>query len=190
MTEYEATVDELIELAHERARSKGFWDGMDAIDDAHLGAGGLHPAAVQSLRDSIICQKLALISIEVRDFEQAALEKSAAEATEELADYVIRAFDLAAYLGGMLLSPNLFTEEKVSNRVYSELAHLMYQETAEAVRFYRHDSMLVMGGCFDEAIQAAADYAFTYFGTGALRRKVERKIRINEARPYLHGKRY
>lgn len=174
-------VSELIRAAHENAKEKGFWRLLDAAEDANS----------FDVSHAAVVQKLALISTEVYEFESEAFERRPNEALEELADVVIRAFDLAGYLGysggGMSLGGDLL--RALPDPEPSNLAYGLYRETAEAIRHYQNVNEVILLACLDEIVNQCAQYAAFEYGLWALHRAVVAKMEKNRARSPMHGKR-
>lgn len=105
-------ISELVTIAHENARSKGFWDdwdsicwedGLDRNEDSTLKIDELFNLATSS--------RLMLIVSEVSEALEALRKKDKENFKEELADVVIRVCDLA---GGL----NIDLEVEVLNKIY------------------------------------------------------------------------
>jgi hypothetical protein len=185
------TVDELIERAHRTARDKGFWTLNDLKEKCEEEWGYKYP----EISDALVCQKLALVSTEVREFEEAATRAGGAtEAREELADVCIRVFDLLGYFRSGIedvpVNPYLNAVKPDYFRSYKDLARSLYGEIAGAVDAYRLSQPIVLFAHFDEIIESCDRFAAAYFGVGSLWAEIERKMDANEGRPHLHGKRY
>jgi NTP pyrophosphatase (non-canonical NTP hydrolase) len=162
------SVNELKNRAHETAKSKGFWDeGRQNV-----------------------AEKLALIASEVAEFEDAWEEDN--ESDEEVADIVIRCFDLCGYLrieleewvmDGLHHSPAILSDPR-------EYQLAIYQRIARAVQAHRkgHDEdveLLLMSIIYG----SATFMNFNWF-PGRLEQVVVDKMEKNNKRGRLHGNKY
>ena len=85
-------INALCNLAHANARDKGFWDDVNLTDPRH------------------VLSLLALVTTETSEAVEAVRKEDRENFVEELADILIRVFDLA---GGMDLNLGLAIHEKM-----------------------------------------------------------------------------
>lgn len=156
-------VEETVALAHENAVEKGFWATPN------------------------VGEKLALIATEVEEFEAAG---SVEEQLGEVADVVIRAFDLCGHLGVRLPEDCLsYWEPRGMLRVpdFALAAYRYAARTTQAHRKDKHDAVRVW---LASLVRLCARFSNDYFGDGELNRAIERKMEANRSRPRMHGARY
>ncbi len=179
-------IEEMITAAHQNALSKGFWDDMELVRDDQGDSLAL------STEMAFVSQKLALIVTEVREFEEAAPE----ERLEELADIVIRVFDLCGFYGYSGDGMNFEVTERTVFWVLMvnperELAIKLYRLLADTVRSHRvvedGDAWLSF---LDAVVLNVAAYAEAIFGYGKLVDAIEEKMHKNKNRSYKHGRHY
>lgn len=112
----EMTIEELVNMAHENARDKGFWedwdsiaweDGLDRNEDSTLDIDELYNLATST--------RLMLIVSEVSEALEALRKGDKENFKEELADVVIRVCDLA---GGL----NIDLQEEIINKVIKNIS--------------------------------------------------------------------
>lgn len=157
-------VAELIERAHVTARAKGFWDGP---------------------RENV-AEKLALIATEVAEFQEATTPE---EALEEIADVVIRTFDLAGYLGHTF-KPECLSGHPPFADSKRKFVHGLHFCTAKATQANRSGKRTREYGNLSAIVYLCADYTRRLYGPGRLEEAILRKMEKNESRPRLHGKLY
>lgn len=183
------TVEEMIKRAHENARAKGFWKDLEQV-------GGLidmndEPSEeMKDIENMAVAQKLALISTEIAEFENEAFERRPEAMLEELADVVIRVFDLCGYLG-LTLPENLLEKRLRLHASATSVSLSMYRHAAFAVQAHRKENLAILKGNLWDIVQAAHDYAsLMKEDSYALRRTIEEKMHKNEQREYRHGASY
>lgn len=158
------SVAEMVERAHAAAISKGFWTPP---------------------RDNV-GEHLALIATEIMEFEDAV---SDAARLEELADIVIRVFDLCGYLGYELSETVLlFRPFDYSTNVYG-FAHKAYRHVARATQAHRKDDDKGAGSWLSSLVVHCAMYSAFQFGR-ELEKEIRAKMEKNRDRPRLHGRLY
>ena len=157
----------LIERAHKNSKAKGFYE-----EDSPL----QFPA------------KAALIATEIDESEEASL-LSPGDFIEELADRVIRCFDLLGYLG---LGDESTLDETSPFVDTSEdgLSLICYKRAAQAVRQHRNGSEILAASDLEDIVRHTARYVSAIYGSGVLRKAVEEKMSKNEGRPAMHNKPY
>lgn len=95
---YNKSVNEIVDEAHDMARSKGFYEDIEAMTGL-LTAQGQQQMREAAKRDFVLGQ-LAKITSEVGETVQAIQRKGIyhSDVAEELADVIIRVCDLAGFL--------------------------------------------------------------------------------------------
>lgn len=95
---YNKSVNEIVDEAHDMARSKGFYEDIEAMTGL-LTAQGQQQMREAAKRDFVLGQ-LAKIGSEVGETVQAIQRKGIyhSDVAEELADVIIRVCDLAGFL--------------------------------------------------------------------------------------------
>lgn len=179
------TIQALIERVHENAKAKGFWD----IHEATTIPAKIPLDLKVDIQYAIVAQKLALVSTEIAEFEAEAVERNRKAMLEELADVVIRVFDLCGYLETTLPEDVLATRSHMYSTGWG-VAAALYREVALAVQSHRkgrHDFELHI----EKTVRFAQDFVCgNYANTYALRRAVEEKMQKNESREHRHGAAY
>lgn len=155
----------LIERAHANARAKGFWNYESPES---------FPA------------KCALIATEVRELE---IEDNPSLRLEEIADTVIRSFDLLGWLGAG--ECGFFAASSFDPALTrKDLADELYRLCADTVIAHRSGLDIVVASCLTDIIQECVDYCSYTYGDGALEQAVLAKMEKNDTREYLHGRPY
>lgn len=159
-----ATVDELVEQAHANAVAKGFWTGERENVGEHL----------------------ALISTEIMEFEDTV---SFEQRIEELADIVIRVFDLCGYLSYEL--PETVLALRAKSPVAShEFAHKAYRHVARATQCHRKGDEAGTRCWLRSLVSLCMAVEAGGYAGGKLERAIEAKMAKNRERPMMHGRLY
>lgn len=105
------TISQLVEVTHENARNKGFWDDWDSIcwEDG-LDKNEASTLEINELFNNAIATRLMLIVSEVSEALEALRNNDQNNFKEELADVIIRTCDLA---GGL----NIDLEDEVLKKI-------------------------------------------------------------------------
>lgn len=156
------TIAELIEQAHTNAVAKGFWQTEN------------------------VGEKLALIATEIMEFEDAVTD---AARSEELADIVIRVFDLCGYLGYELSETVLLPRIGVDTDARA-FAHKAYRHVARATQAHRKGDERGTRSWLSSLVVHCAMYSGTQFYARKLQEEIEKKMEKNRGRPTRHGARY
>lgn len=107
-------INKLIEEAHENARNKGFWEDWSQANNVQVGNTEIRI----NMRNNALGNRLMLISGEVAEAHEALRKKDYENFKEELADIVIRVFDLAGGLSIDLEAEIIKKMEKNKSRAY------------------------------------------------------------------------
>ena len=111
-------ITDAIAECHDYARAKGFWRNSDYLYSARVGTSWTNI--------DVIMAKLALVHTEIEEFREALFEENVSGQAEEIADVVIRVFDLAGATKVDIVKPlrvDLMTDaEKPSIASLSKLA--------------------------------------------------------------------
>lgn len=173
----------LLREAHEIARSKGWWDGVDAPEQVWAS----------------VPEKIALIHSEISEALECAREGQMGTTLREdgkpegfpseLADVVIRCYDLMGVLGGRLLSFGLVMESPVATPTPGDALAMLHALTSHvyAVRFGTEDyprEVEVPRGL--TRLVGAVEQVAEDMGIDLLR-EVEAKMAYNRTRPSRHG---
>lgn len=158
------SIAELVAESHKNACEKGFWTGERENVGEHL----------------------ALISTEIMEFEDTV---SFEQHIEELADIVIRVFDLCGYLSYEL--PETVLAPRAKSPVAShEFAHKAYRHVARATQCHRKGdkagARCWLGSLISLCVAVEADN----YGGGKLEEAIRKKMAKNRERPMMHGRLY
>lgn len=158
-----SSVAELVAAAHANAREKGFWGSEN------------------------VAEKLALIGTEVNEF---LVEFEAGnEVLEEVADIVIRTFDLCGYLK-VSLPEDVLTEYENRYIAHHRFAFVQFQYIAAVTQAHRKDKREQVERWLGYIIRWCARYAGVHHGEGELLKAITTKMQKNQARPHKHGALY
>lgn len=128
-------------------------------------------------------EKLALIATEVMEFEDS-------RSIEEVADIVIRTFDLAGHLDISLPADCLvyFVSGGVlAGRDFALFAYRFVARATQAHRKGKHDEVALS---LSRLSWLCARFSYGFYGRGALVRAIEEKMKANRSRPHMHGNLY
>lgn len=184
-------VSEMIEAAHEQAVKSGFWDDLTRIG-FQIDMNDEPSEEMKTVENMAVAQKLALISTEIMEFEVEAsrLPRNRDAMLEELADVVIRIFDLAGYLRLPIANSVL----KGRLHLYSTatgVALALYRNVATAVQAHRKEETTRVLTSLEDAVRVAQDFAaYTFEDSYALVRAIEMKMEKNRSRPHKHNASY
>lgn len=189
------SVSQMVERAHEQAKLSGFWQELSWIMES------ISPPQETAVINMAVSQKLALIATEVMEFESeyfgsphraGGSPENPDAMLEELADVLIRTFDLVGFLGITL--PEFFTGSRSrlhsSSRSSRSVTVYLYREIASAVQAMRKNpgDPEAPKEHLSNVCLAAQDFAthLTY-DVYALRRAVKAKMEKNRSREHKHG---
>jgi NTP pyrophosphatase (non-canonical NTP hydrolase) len=110
------TIDNIAEQCHKTSREHGFWEHEVVYPNGHP-RDGFNCV----LNPSIIGEKLALIHSEVSEALESARENHPDDIMEELADTVIRVFDLAVYVQGSRTVPGSVAPPTIGKAIYDKM---------------------------------------------------------------------
>ena len=156
------SVEELIERAHLNAVRKGFWESGN------------------------VGEHFALIATEVAEFEDA-FDTGPSDPLEELADVVIRVFDLCGYLSLSLPSDILSYHEKGASLLSFEFELRVYRCIARATQSHRKRDLGRTQDLLVDAVFWCSTLAVQFAGAGELEQAILKKMEKNEKREYKHG---
>lgn len=108
-------INEMVDVAHNNAKAKGFW-----MDWQYIGNWGLSEHEISELESNIIATRLALVHSEVSEALEALRVEDMKNFAEELADVVIRVADLA---GGLNIDLEGEIEWKMEKNKAREYMH-------------------------------------------------------------------
>lgn len=153
-----------IRMAHENAREKGFWESEN------------------------VGEHFALVHTEAEEFENAFFDSG--NPIEEVADIVIRVFDLCGYLA-VTLPQNVLSPTPVQMSMEPEdFAIQIHRFTARATQAHRKSRADEVIENLDAIVRYCALYSEGFFGSGALENMIRQKMTSNAARPRKHGALY
>ena len=153
------TVEELVERAHANAVEKGFWESGN------------------------VGEKFALIATEVDEFEGTVDQT---DKLEELADIVIRTFDLCGHLG-ISLPPHVLSGEHDGCVSPDSFALFVYQRTARATQAHRMGKLDLVRVWLLQVVSACARFSSWYYGRDSLEQAILDKMEKNAGREHKHG---
>lgn len=111
----DTTIQYLIKAAHSNADTHGFWDEIKELEKLK---DSLSETVYEYLKNAIIGNLLMLIAGELGEAQEGLRHNDIANFKEELADVIIRTFDLAGGLGIDLQSEILKKMKKNESRLY------------------------------------------------------------------------
>lgn len=188
------TLKSLAKTCHQRAVDKGFWDETYSVGHYLMLAFGELHEAIEADRigrwAKLTPEQIeALRGLEGTAYAQAFLRLVKDTVEDEIADAVIRLLDMLGYLFGVMLPPSGFVErisgeydEREPPKMLTEALMPIVAETSGLFSLSRY-----MVGIF-YAIKSLEQLA-DYLGID-LMSHIELKLKYNETRPALHGKKY
>ena len=188
------TLMKLSKECHQRAVDKGFWDDLYSVMHYLVLAISELCEAIEADRKSKWAKldhdtRDTLQRIEGESFVQMFLDEVKDTVEDEIADAVIRLLDMLGYLFGVMLPPSGFVErisgeydEREPPKMLTEALMPIVAETSGLFSLSRY-----MVGIF-YAIKSLEQLC-DHLGID-LMSHIELKLKYNETRPALHGKKY
>lgn len=180
---------------HQRAVAKGFWDEVHSV-------GHYLMLVISELSEAVEADRLGkwakldhdtidtLQRIEGESFVKMFLDEVKDTVEDEIADAVIRLLDLLGYMlaGDELKSADLdkVRGSDVDRLPSEELTYILFWVTEEVCRLWRSERLRLEGIPYAvKALEQLCDH----LGID-LMSHIELKLKYNESRPALHGKKY
>lgn len=188
------TLKSLAKICHQRAVDKGFWDETHSVGhNLMLAFGELHEA-IEADRigrwAKLTPEQIEeLRGLEGTAYAQAFLRLVKDTVEDEIADAVIRLLDMLGYLFGVMLPPSGFVErisgeydKREPPKMLTEALMPIVAETSGLFSLLRY-----MIGIFYaiKSLEQLCDHLGIDLMT-----HIELKMKYNETRPALHGKKY
>lgn len=189
------TLNRYAKECHQRAVAKGFWDEVHSV-------GHYLMLVISELSEAVEADRLGkwakldhdtidtLQRIEGESFVKMFLDEVKDTVEDEIADAVIRLLDLLGYMlaGDKLKSADLdkVRGSDVDRLPSEELTYILFWVTEEVCRLWRAEFLRLEGIPYAvKALEQLCDH----LGID-LMAHIELKMKYNETRPALHGKKY
>ena len=188
------TIMKLSKDCHQRAVAKGFWNEMNSVGHyLMLAFGELHEGIeadrIGKWAKLTTGQIDELRGLEGTSFVQEFLREVKDTVEDEIADAVIRLLDMLGHLFGVMLPPSGFIErisgEYDDREPPKMLTEALMPIVAETSGLFSLSNYMVGIFYAIKSLEQLADHLGIY-----LMAHIELKLKYNETRPALHGKKY